>query len=181
MFGRITFNPKIMAGRACIGGMRITVSLLVNLVANGMSPEEIVREYPDLKLRTFERPCATLRRWPTRKFTHSRAQRCEASGRTAGSPILSAQSLSAMTSDQTNGRGPGRGTAFGFGLSVVTDPVLAHTPQSAGTFAWGGDYGHAWFVDPAKRLTVIVLTNTAVEGMSGQFPAQIRDAIYAGL
>jgi uncharacterized protein (DUF433 family) len=28
--------------------MRITVSLLVNLVANGTSPEEIVREYPDL-------------------------------------------------------------------------------------------------------------------------------------
>jgi uncharacterized protein (DUF433 family) len=49
MFGRITFNPNIMAGRACIRGMRITVSLLVNLVANGMSPEEIVREYPDLE------------------------------------------------------------------------------------------------------------------------------------
>ncbi|HXM43813.1 MAG TPA: DUF433 domain-containing protein [Bryobacteraceae bacterium] len=49
MFGRITFNPNIIAGRACIRGMRITVSLLVNLVANGMSPEEIVREYPDLE------------------------------------------------------------------------------------------------------------------------------------
>jgi uncharacterized protein (DUF433 family) len=29
--------------------MRITVSLMVNLVANGMSPDEIVREYPDLE------------------------------------------------------------------------------------------------------------------------------------
>jgi uncharacterized protein (DUF433 family) len=38
-----------MAGRACIRGMRITVSLLVNLVANGMSPEEIIREYPDIE------------------------------------------------------------------------------------------------------------------------------------
>ena len=49
MFERITFNPQIMAGRACIRGMRITVSLLVNLVANGMSTEEILREYPDLE------------------------------------------------------------------------------------------------------------------------------------
>ena len=49
MFARITFNPNIMGGRACIRGMRITVSLVVNLVANGMSPDEIVREYPDLE------------------------------------------------------------------------------------------------------------------------------------
>lgn len=49
MFERITFNPNIMGGRACIRGMRITVSLVVNLVANGLSVEEIVREYPDLQ------------------------------------------------------------------------------------------------------------------------------------
>ena len=49
MFDRITFNKDIMAGRACIRGMRITVSLLVNLVANGMSEDEILSEYPDLE------------------------------------------------------------------------------------------------------------------------------------
>jgi len=49
MFERITFDPKVMGGRACIRGMRITVSLVVNLVANGMSADEIIREYPDLK------------------------------------------------------------------------------------------------------------------------------------
>lgn len=49
MFNRITFNPQIMGGRACIRGMRITVSLVVNLVANGMSVEEILREYPKLE------------------------------------------------------------------------------------------------------------------------------------
>jgi len=38
-----------MADRACIRGMRITVSLLVNLVANGMSIEEIIRGYPDIE------------------------------------------------------------------------------------------------------------------------------------
>jgi uncharacterized protein (DUF433 family) len=49
MFERITFNPNVMGGRACIRGMRITVSLVVNLVANGMSADEIVRDYPDLE------------------------------------------------------------------------------------------------------------------------------------
>lgn len=49
MLERITFDPQIMAGRACIRGMRITVALIVNLVANGMSTEEILREYPDLE------------------------------------------------------------------------------------------------------------------------------------
>lgn len=48
-FDRITFDPKIMGGRACIRGMRITVAHVVNLVANGMSTEEILADYPDLE------------------------------------------------------------------------------------------------------------------------------------
>jgi len=48
-FERITFDPQVMGGRACIRGMRITVVLVVNLMANGMSIEEILREYPDLE------------------------------------------------------------------------------------------------------------------------------------
>jgi len=46
---RITFDPHVMGGRACIRGMRITVSLIVNLVANGMSAEEILADYPYLE------------------------------------------------------------------------------------------------------------------------------------
>ena len=49
MFDRITFDPAVMGGRACIRGMRMTVSLVVNLVANGMSTEDILREYPELE------------------------------------------------------------------------------------------------------------------------------------
>jgi len=48
-FDRITFDPNILGGRACIRGMRISVSLIVNLVANGMTTDEIVAEYPDLE------------------------------------------------------------------------------------------------------------------------------------
>ena len=46
---RISFDPNIMGGRACIRGMRVTVSLVVNLVANGMTIKEIVKDYPYLE------------------------------------------------------------------------------------------------------------------------------------
>ena len=51
MFGlnRITADPNIIGGKACIRGMRISVSLIVNLVANGMTTAEIIEEYPDLE------------------------------------------------------------------------------------------------------------------------------------
>jgi uncharacterized protein (DUF433 family) len=46
---RITFDSEIMGGRACIRGLRITVALVVNLVANGMTTEEILAAYPYLE------------------------------------------------------------------------------------------------------------------------------------
>ena len=46
-FDRITANPNILGGKPCIRGMRISVALIVNLVANGMTVSEIIGEYPD--------------------------------------------------------------------------------------------------------------------------------------
>ena len=48
-FDRITFDPNILGGKACVRDMRISVSLIVNLVANGMTAPQIVAEYPDLE------------------------------------------------------------------------------------------------------------------------------------
>ena len=48
-FDRITFDSLVMGGRACIRGLRVTVALVVNLVANGMTAAEIVKEYPYLE------------------------------------------------------------------------------------------------------------------------------------
>ncbi len=48
-FDRITFDPSIMGGRACVRGMSITVALVLNLVASGMTPKEIIRAYPYLE------------------------------------------------------------------------------------------------------------------------------------
>lgn len=53
-FDRITSDPNILGGKACIRGMRISVSLIVNLVANGMSFEEILTEYPDLEVEDIQ-------------------------------------------------------------------------------------------------------------------------------
>ncbi|MDR4507889.1 MAG: DUF433 domain-containing protein [Candidatus Brocadiaceae bacterium] len=48
-FDRITFDPKIMGGRACIRGMRIPISVIVGQVAHGATVEEILADYPDLE------------------------------------------------------------------------------------------------------------------------------------
>jgi uncharacterized protein (DUF433 family) len=47
-FDRITFDPNVMGGRAFFRGMRLRVSLILNLVANGVSEREIIADYPYL-------------------------------------------------------------------------------------------------------------------------------------
>jgi len=48
-FDRITFQPEILGGRACIRGMRIPVSVIVKQVAHGATREEVLADYPDLE------------------------------------------------------------------------------------------------------------------------------------
>ncbi|MGH9141962.1 MAG: DUF433 domain-containing protein [Thermoanaerobaculia bacterium] len=48
-FDRITQNPNMLAGRATIGGLRISVAHVINLVANGMTAAQIVADLPDLE------------------------------------------------------------------------------------------------------------------------------------
>ena len=48
MFDRITFDPQIMGGRACIRGMRIPVSVIVRQIAHGAAVDEILAGYPDI-------------------------------------------------------------------------------------------------------------------------------------
>jgi uncharacterized protein (DUF433 family) len=46
---RITFDPQMMGGKACIRGMRVTVSTIVGLVASGYSNADILKAYPYLE------------------------------------------------------------------------------------------------------------------------------------
>lgn len=103
--------------------------------------------------------------------------------RTGHSPVLDAASTRSMFDIQarTGGLAAGAGWEFGFGGAVLVEPEMAGTPQSRGTLQWDGAYGHKWFIDPARGLTVVALTNTAFEGMNGRFPDDLRDAIYRSL
>ncbi len=101
--------------------------------------------------------------------------------------VAGEKTFNMLDDDQTAGKttgdsiGVGDGIGFGLGWSVVVDPAAAKTPQSKGTVAWSGAYGHHWFVDRAKKLSVVILTNTTFEGMSGKITTDIKEAVYAHL
>lgn len=63
---RITADPEQCGGRPCIRGMRIRVSDVLDLLANGLSPEDIVEEMPDLELEDVR---ASLR-FASRRLDH---------------------------------------------------------------------------------------------------------------
>jgi uncharacterized protein (DUF433 family) len=46
---RITINPEMMGGKPCIRGMRVTVGMILGLMATGHSYDEILRAYPYLE------------------------------------------------------------------------------------------------------------------------------------
>ena len=48
-FDRITRNPAVMGGKACIRGMRVTVSMIVGQVGAGHAIDEILASYPYLE------------------------------------------------------------------------------------------------------------------------------------
>jgi uncharacterized protein (DUF433 family) len=57
-FDRITHDPKVLAGRATLRGLRISVAHVVNLVANGMTPGQIIAEDPDLEEKDIRQALA---------------------------------------------------------------------------------------------------------------------------
>ena len=48
-FDRITFDPQILGGRACIRGMRVPGSVVVSQIAHGATVEDVLADYPDLE------------------------------------------------------------------------------------------------------------------------------------
>lgn len=64
--GRITVDPDQCGGRPCIRGMRIRVSDVLDLLANGLTPQEILDEMPDLEIEDIR---ASLR-FASRRLDH---------------------------------------------------------------------------------------------------------------
>ena len=49
LLGRITANPEIFGGKPIIRGMRISVELILALLAQGETPDTILEDYPSLE------------------------------------------------------------------------------------------------------------------------------------
>lgn len=73
--------------------------------------------------------------------------------------------------------GPGWGFSW-FG-SVLLDPAAAGSRWSRGAVSWGGVYGNWWCIDFERRRTVVSLTNTAYEGLFGQYVQELGAAAAA--
>lgn len=70
-FDRITFDPAIMGGRACIRGMRIPVSVIVRQIAHGAAVEDILRGYPDLQREDIQQ-AIEYAAWLSEEEVHAR-------------------------------------------------------------------------------------------------------------
>jgi uncharacterized protein (DUF433 family) len=55
---RITFDPNVMGGKACIRGLRVTVSMVLGLFAAGRSREEILKAYPYIEAADLDEALA---------------------------------------------------------------------------------------------------------------------------
>jgi uncharacterized protein (DUF433 family) len=55
---RITFDPQIMGGKPCIRGLRVTVGMIIGLVASGYSSDEILELYPYLEAEDIQEALA---------------------------------------------------------------------------------------------------------------------------
>ncbi len=57
-FSRITLDPAVMGGKACIRGLRVTVGTLIGLLAAGRSRDEILSAYPYLESEDLDEALA---------------------------------------------------------------------------------------------------------------------------
>ncbi|MGK7893217.1 MAG: DUF433 domain-containing protein [Xenococcus sp. (in: cyanobacteria)] len=49
LLSRITFNPQVLGGKPIIRGLRISVAMILELLAKGATTEEILEDYPELE------------------------------------------------------------------------------------------------------------------------------------
>jgi CubicO group peptidase (beta-lactamase class C family) len=99
--------------------------------------------------------------------------------RTGGKGVLKPETIDMGFSNQIGAiEREDPGMKFGYFGAVVEDPAPTMSPHSKGTVRWGGVYGLSWFIDRAKGLSVLSVTNNAVEGCMGEYPERIKQAVY---
>jgi uncharacterized protein (DUF433 family) len=68
---RITIDPTICHGKACIAGTRIMVSVVLDNLATGATPQDIVRLYPTLKVEDVNAAIAYAADEPRHRIVHT--------------------------------------------------------------------------------------------------------------
>lgn len=61
-FERITYDPAVMGGKPCIRGLRVTVAMVLGLMASGHSHEDILKAYPYLEAQDIDE-CLSYAAW----------------------------------------------------------------------------------------------------------------------
>ena len=51
---RITFDPKVMGGKPCLRGMRVTVGMIVGMIAAGHAQQDVLKLYPYLEAEDIQ-------------------------------------------------------------------------------------------------------------------------------
>jgi CubicO group peptidase (beta-lactamase class C family) len=101
--------------------------------------------------------------------------------RTGGQGVIFPETAALMTTNAIgnfSAAAAGAGYGWGLGAAVLIDPERANLPLPPGSWNWSGVYGTGFWVDPINQLSVVALTNTAVAGMTGDFPFALRKAVY---
>lgn len=98
-----------------------------------------------------------------------------------GAPVLPAQAVRAMTTDQLTSAQKARG-GLGPDFFIGRSWAFCQSVRGSGAFGWDGGFGCSWLVDPSRDLAVIVLTQRMFEtSQAPQVHGDIQAAAYAAL
>ena len=100
-------------------------------------------------------------------------------GELSGKRLLGTRTVELMGSAFIPATLPGRQPGEGYGLSVrvVTDPVARRTWLTKGSFGWSGAYGTHFWVDPEKNLVGVLMIQTPITALRGDFENAVMQAV----
>jgi CubicO group peptidase (beta-lactamase class C family) len=100
-------------------------------------------------------------------------------GQLNGKRLLSPRLVELMGTVYVPDTLPGRprGESYGLSVRVVNDPAARNTFLSQGTFGWSGAFGTHFWVDPKEKLVAVLMAQTSVPGVNGDFENAVMQAI----
>ncbi len=97
-----------------------------------------------------------------------------------GKRLLSASSVRMMTSSQIGALGLSHGNKFGLGFEIITPESSAFTPESAGSFGWGGMFGSSYWIDPKEKIVAQLFINI-FPFAHGDLAGKFRELVYQAI